>query len=159
MIRLVTGVSGAGKTTVGRRLARALHAEFLDADDFHPAANVEKMSRGVALTDEDRAGWLDRLRKEIDRRLAAGADAVVAVSALKRAHRERLGAGRDGVQVIFLDAPRGVLADRLSARTGHFFDPALLDSQLEALEPPANALRVDATLPPDEIVGRLSRRA
>lgn len=155
MIRLVTGVSGSGKTTVGRRLARALGAGFLDADDFHPEANVEKMRRGVPLTDADREGWLDRLRAEIDRRLAAGEDAVLACSALKRAHRERLGASRDGVRVIFLDAPREVLRDRLAGRKDHFFDPGLLDSQFAALELPEDAVRVDATLPPDVIVARL----
>lgn len=134
---VVMGVSGSGKTAVGRELAACLGWRFRDADDFHPAANVERMSRGIALTDDDRGPWLDRLRDLVTDALAAGGEpTVLACSALARRYRGRMGLGRAGVRLVFLDGPREVIRERIAARRDHFMPASLLDSQLAALEPP-----------------------
>lgn len=141
---IVCGVSGAGKTRFGSALATALGWDFADADDYHSAANVAKMRAGTPLTDEDRAPWLVALRVEIERRLVLGRPLVLACSALKEVYRERLvGGDAARVRLVFLDGPRELIAQRLAARAGHYMPPALLDSQLAALEPPAGALRID----------------
>jgi gluconokinase len=141
----VMGVAGSGKSTVGRLLADALGRRFIDGDDLHPPANIAKMSSGVPLTDADRAPWLEAIAAE----LARGGPAVIACSALKRAYRERL----PGVRWFHLRVPRDVLAARLSERSGHFFPPALLDSQLAELEEPEES--VDGTLPPQRIAAAI----
>ena len=130
------GVSGSGKTTIGVELARQLGWPYLEGDDLHPPANVAKMHGGTPLTDEDRWPWLDAIKAWIDARLAEGGHGVVACSALRRAYRERLGVGRNGVAVVFLHAERALLADRLARRKGHFMPAALLDSQIATLEVP-----------------------
>lgn len=136
MVVLVMGVSGSGKTTVGRALAAAMGWGFVEGDEFHPAANVEKMRSGVALTDQDRAPWLRALRAEIARRLAAGEDAVLACSALKAEYRRELRAGvEDRVPGVYLSVAPAVLRARLEARRGHYFPASLLESQLRTLEP------------------------
>jgi gluconokinase len=152
MVVLVMGVAGSGKTTVGQRLAAELGWHFVDADDLHPRANVEKMAAGVALTDEDRGPWLERLRGEVERALEAGEPLVLACSALKRAYRERLVVDPTRVRLVYLSGSRELLASRLAGRRGHFMPPSLLDSQLEALEPPAGAVRVDVSAEPAEVV-------
>jgi gluconokinase len=153
---VVTGVSGSGKTTVGEALAERLGWEFLEGDDLHPEANVEKMRRGVALDDADRGPWLDRLHAAIVERLAAGKPAVLASSALKRRYRERLREGLDpgAVRFVHLDVDRATLERRLRERKDHYMPPSLLDSQLADLEAPAadEALVVDATRPVDQVV-------
>jgi gluconokinase len=151
------GVIGAGKTTVGRRLANELGWDFVDADDFHPAGNVVKMSRGEPLTDEDRLPWLEAVRREIDERLSLGKPAVVACSALKRAYRRRLGTDRPEVALVHLAAGRSVIAERLSGRKNHFAGPELLESQFADLEAPGpdEALVVDAHARPERIVERI----
>lgn len=152
MIILVMGVSGSGKTTVGSALARRLGAAFIDADDFHPPANVEKMRSGRPLTDEDRAGWLDRLNEVLRQREAAGESVVLACSALKRAYRRRLSAGlRDAARVIFLRADAATIRGRMEARE-HFMPPSLLQSQLETLEEPEDAVTIDAAQPLEAVV-------
>ncbi|HEX2254950.1 MAG TPA: gluconokinase, GntK/IdnK-type [Thermoanaerobaculia bacterium] len=162
MIRvvLVTGVSGVGKTTVGRRLAERLGWRFVEGDDYHPSPSIAKMSRGDALTEADRAPWLARLGEVVGEVLAddGTAPCVVAVSALRRAHRRMLHAGDPRVLLVHLHAPGAVLARRLEARAGHFFGPELVASQLAALEQPRRALRLDAALPVDEIVERVAAR-
>lgn len=145
---VVMGVSGAGKTTLGLALASALAWDFADADDFHPPANITKMRSGAPLDDADRAPWLAALRAEIERRLGGEAPPLVlACSALKRNYRVLLrgeAVAKDGrVRFLFLDGAPGLISERLAARAGHYMPPALLASQLAALEPPADALRID----------------
>ncbi|MGH3158225.1 MAG: gluconokinase [Streptosporangiaceae bacterium] len=151
LIVVVAGVSGSGKSTVGALLAERLHAVFADGDSFHPAANVAKMHAGVPLTDADRQPWLSAIGAWMDDRIAAGDRAVVACSALRRAYRDALLAGRPTARLVFLMVSPEVAAARLAARHGHFFPAGLLDSQFRDLEPPApdeNVLVVDADQPP-----------
>jgi gluconokinase len=136
MIVIVAGVSGSGKTTVGTRLAARLGWRFADADDFHPAANVEKMRAGIPLADADRWPWLRAIAAWTDECIARGEDAVVACSALRRSYRDLLLTGRPEVRMVFLAPGREVLARRLAARHGHFFPEQLLGTQFDALEPP-----------------------
>ncbi|MEM1116068.1 MAG: gluconokinase, GntK/IdnK-type [Bacteroidota bacterium] len=146
-VLLVVGVAGAGKTTLGRALADRLGWAFEDADDHHSAASMQKMARGEGLTDADRGPWLDRLGALVAARRQSGPPTVLACSALKAAYRHRLGVGQPGVEVVWLDAPAGVLRQRLAGRRGHVAGPDLLPSQLATLEPPAEGLRLDATVP------------
>jgi gluconokinase len=150
MIVIVAGVSGSGKTTVGAMLAGRLGWRFADADDFHPAANVEKMRAGIPLTDADRWPWLQALAAWMDERIAQGKSAVITCSALKRAYRDLLLGGRPQAQMIFLAVDREVLARRLAARHGHFFPGQLLGTQMDALEPPGPDERVISIVPADE---------
>ena len=155
MVILLMGVAGAGKTTVGEALAASLGWTFRDADADHPKENVAKMARGEPLDDADRRPWLERLRARIDAALASGEGLVLACSALKERYRVLLGTGRPEVETVFLDAPAEVLAERLRARAGHFFPESLLASQLQTLEPPHDALVVDATQPVEAIVAEI----
>lgn len=155
MVVIVMGVSGAGKTTVGRALAASLGWRFVDADDLHPQSNIAKMAAGVPLTDEDRWPWLWMLSGLIGAALKQGDDVVLACSALKASYRQVLAVDPARVRWVYLDAPREVLAKRLSQRHGHFMPPSLLDSQLATLELPEDALRVDVTPPPDVVVKRI----
>jgi gluconokinase len=149
VIVIVAGVSGSGKTTVGALLAGRLGWQFADADDFHPAANVEKMRAGIPLTDADRGPWMRAIGAWMDERIARGEDAVVGCSALKRSYRDLLLAGRAEARMVFLAPDREVLARRLAARHGHFFPEQLLNSQFDALEPPAPDERVLTVVPAD----------
>ena len=135
-ILIVAGVAGSGKTTMGAMLAGRLGWPFADADDFHPAANVEKMRAGIPLTDEDRWPWLRAIAAWTDERIAAGESAVLGCSALKRSYRDVLLGGRPQARMIFLDVAPEELARRLAARYGHFFPEKLLGTQLDALDPP-----------------------
>lgn len=144
VVVVVMGVSGAGKTTLGRALATALDWDFADGDGFHPPANLAKLRAGTPLDDTDRAPWLAALRAEIDRRLAAGSPLVLACSALRQTYRDHLWADRTRMRLVFIDGRRDTLAARLAGRSGHFMPAMLLDSQLATLERPADAVRVDA---------------
>jgi gluconokinase len=135
MVVIVWGVAGVGKTTVGKLLTDELGWKFIEADDFHPAANIEKMKRGEPLTDKDRQPWLQRLRKRIDQSLSAGENAVVACSALKKKYRDLLRVNAN-VVFVFLRGSRERIAEQLKSRRGHFFDPRLLGSQFADLEEP-----------------------
>jgi carbohydrate kinase (thermoresistant glucokinase family) len=148
---VVMGVSGCGKTTVGERLAAELGWPFAEGDRYHPEANVEKMSAGIPLTDDDRWPWLRALAGWIGEREAAGESSVLSCSSLKRAYRELLRTGAPRVRFVHLHGDRAVLAARLGARKGHFFPPDLLDSQfaaLEPLEPDEDGVIVDVALDP-----------
>ena len=137
MILIVAGVAGCGKSTVGAMLAGRLRWRFADADTFHSDANIATMREGIPLTDEDRRPWLRAVTEWIDARIAEGQSAVITCSALRRAYRHELLEGRPDATMVFLQVSRDVLDRRLLARRGHFFPGKLLDSQLEALEPPA----------------------
>jgi gluconokinase len=133
------GVSGSGKSTIAGKLAERLHWTCEDGDRFHPKSNVEKMSAGHPLTDEDRRPWLQAIADEIDRVCRVGEQAVFACSALKRSYRDILVHGRDDVRVIYLEGSRELIARRLALRKGHFMPPALLESQFATLEPPSES--------------------
>ena len=153
---VVMGVSGSGKSTVGTALAERLGVPYADADDFHPAANVRKMSAGTPLTDEDRKPWLDAIADWLAGRAGSGGG-VVSCSALRRRYRARLREASDGVFFVHLDGPESLLAERMAGRKGHFMPSALLRSQLDTLEPlesdePGRAVSVDGT--PDEVTER-----
>ena len=150
MILIVAGVAGSGKTTVGALLAGRLRWRFADADTFHPEANVAKMHAGIPLTDADREPWLHAITDWMDERIAANQSAVVTCSALKRAYRDRLLAGRPAATMVFLQVSKEVLEKRLMSRPGHFFPEKLLDSQLAALEPPEPGEQVRTVLAEDD---------
>jgi gluconokinase len=149
---VVMGVSGCGKTEVGRRLARRLKARFIDADDLHPPANIEKMRAGIPLDDADRAPWLRLLNARLREVVAAGEPVVLACSALKQRYREALAAGVPGLRFVHLAGSREIIAERLAARRHRYMPASLLDSQFAALEPPADAIVLDAALPVEAVV-------
>ena len=157
MIVVVMGVSGSGKTTVGRLLAERLGWTFHDADDFHPQPNIEKMRSGTALDDDDRAAWLDGLRALIDEDLTAGRDAVLACSALKQSYRDGLTADADRVRFVYLRGDYELIHDRSAARRDHFMPPELLRSQFDALEEPRDAVTADIARSPSSIVAEIQR--
>lgn len=158
MIVIVMGVAGSGKTTIGRRLAEALSWPFCDGDDLHPPANLEKMAAGLPLTDADRLPWLRELRRRIERHLDAGENAVIACSALKASYREILARDREAVRFVHLTGSPELIRRRLEQRQGHFMKALMLDSQLAALEPPADAVAVDVAGSPEEVVAEIRRR-
>lgn len=133
---LVMGVSGSGKTVIAGLLAQLLQWELLDADAFHPSANVSKLGSGIALTDEDRWPWLQAVSRRIDELRAAGRHAVVACSALKRSYRDVLIGGRKDARLVYLKGEPGLIRQRLQRRQGHFMPAALLQSQFDTLEEP-----------------------
>lgn len=160
MIVIVFGVSGAGKTTIGELLADDLGWGFLEADDFHPRANIDKMRRGIPLTDEDRWLWLDSLRVQIKKCVEAHENAVLACSALKRAYRKHLRVGGD-VKFVFLRGDYAFIADRLRNRRGHFMNPELLRSQFADLEEPGpdeDALTIELGQTPKELVQEIKTK-
>jgi carbohydrate kinase (thermoresistant glucokinase family) len=158
MIVVLMGVCGVGKTTVGRLLAERIGARFLEGDEFHPPANVEKMRAGTPLDDADREPWLRSLAAEMRRCAEAGRDVVLACSALKHAYRGILAGGRSDVSFIHLAGAPALIQARLDARQGHYMPPALLPSQLAALEPPGSdepAITVDVSGTPEMIVAAI----
>ncbi|MEO8155844.1 MAG: gluconokinase [Rhizobacter sp.] len=151
---VVMGVSGCGKTTVGRLLAQRVGAEFLEGDELHPQRNVERMSSGIALTDADRRDWLRAIAQQLADAHSARHSLVVSCSALKRSYRNTLRAASGDLAFVYLHAAQATLEARLLGRTGHFMPASLLGSQLQTLEPPEadeRAITLDASLPPDQI--------
>lgn len=153
MVIVLMGAAGAGKTTVGRLLSDQLHWEFLDGDVLHSPENIAKMAGGNPLTDEDRRPWLEALRKTISQWSEHQASAVLACSLLTRIHRTTVLSGFEvDVKLVFLQASRALLEARLTVRTGHFAGVALLDNQLALLDETAQALRLDASQTPEQLV-------
>jgi gluconokinase len=157
MIVIVMGVTGSGKTSVGRLLAEQLGWEFADADDFHPRANVEKMERGIPLKDEDRRPWLERLRIQIQSWNANAGNGVLACSALKRSYRQELNAAPE-VRFVYLKGSPALIVQRLGLRKGHFADEKILAGQFADLEEPETAVTVDIAQTPEEIVAEIRER-
>jgi len=160
VIVIVFGVSAAGKTTIGKLLAEELGWRFYEADDFHSRANIEKMRSGLPLADEDRWPWLNLLREQITRSLAAKEKAVLACSALKRAYRERLRVG-DDVKFVFLRGNYALIERQLRRRRGHFMNPALLQSQFADLEEPESdedAITIELGRSPEELVEQIKAK-
>jgi len=159
---VLMGVSGAGKSTVGRIIAERLGCPFRDADSFHPRANIEKMASGHPLTDDDRWPWLRAIAAWIDEHRAAGTTCVVTCSALKRAYRDIITSKqRRDVRLVHLKGDFGLIEGRLKARTGHFMPPALLTSQFDALEQPAadeHAITVSIDAAPEKIAEEVLKR-
>jgi gluconokinase len=152
------GVAASGKSLIGAALARAVGVEFVEGDQFHSAENVERMSRGVPLTDDDRAQWLRSLAARIRDAKEAGAGLVISCSALKRSYRDILRAGASDLRLVFLKGDRALIAARLAGRRGHFMPPSLLESQFATLEEPSpdeNAWVCDIRKSPQELVAAL----
>lgn len=155
---VVMGVSGAGKSEIGARLAEALGVPFLEGDSFHPAENVAKMSAGVPLTDADRGGWLQTLRAEISAARGRGEGLVLSCSSLKRRYRDLLRDGDPGLRFAHLHGEREILEQRMRTRPGHYMPASLLDSQLRDLEPlqaDEAGVRLDLTLSPQDLVNTI----
>lgn len=161
MIVIVMGVTGSGKTTVGKLLATELDWQFADGDDFHPAANVEKMRQGIPLDDEDRRPWLERLRAEINHWIVKKRNVVLACSALKRSYRQALDAGPE-VRFVYLKGSAVLITERLRARHGHFADEHILAGQFRDLEEPDDAtehtITVEISGTAKQIVAEIRRK-
>jgi gluconokinase len=149
------GVSGSGKTTVAKLFAEKTGAIFYEGDDFHSPANIARMHRGIPLTDEDRAQWLQALRELIVRSLAKNELAAITCSALKAKYREQLQGGDVRVRFVFLTGSYELIQERLKKRGGHFMPPTLLASQFATLEPPSDALTFSCQRTPEQIVTEL----
>ncbi len=150
-VYIIMGVSGCGKSTIGKLLAKELSIPFFDGDDYHPASNIQKMSEGIPLNDTDRHGWLTALNLLAKQHAAHGA--VIACSALKENYRKILKKDIESkVRLIYLEGSIQEIQERLTNRKGHFMPTALLKSQFDILEPPSDAITVSISLPPEKIV-------
>ena len=149
------GVAGSGKTTIGTLLSEAIGWKFFDGDDFHPEENIERMRRGVALTDGDREIWLDRLHNLVRELNHRRESAILAFSALRRAYRERVADGIDELRYVYLNGDPALLKQRVNERKGHYFGADLLESQFETLEEPEGIIMVDVAGEPEDVVARV----
>lgn len=152
-IFIIMGVSGCGKTTIGHLLANELKLPFFDGDDFHSQANVEKMSQGFPLNDEDRKGWLNSLNELARKHGNTGA--IIACSALKKVYRNQLKQGINSLEFIHLEGAKNEILKRMKNREGHFMPKELLDSQFNTLETPENAFQISITQTPEIIVKKI----
>ncbi len=159
MVVVLMGVSGSGKTTVGKLLAAELGWTFVEADDFHSPANIDKLRRGIPLDDDDRTPWLQAIRGRIDEACRHNENLVLACSALKHAYQDYLEQHFPAqVSYVYLQGTEQLIHDRLATRQGHFMNPSLLHSQFEILEPPDNSVIVQVTATPKEIVSQIRLR-
>ncbi|MET0068889.1 MAG: gluconokinase, GntK/IdnK-type [Candidatus Thiodiazotropha sp.] len=158
MIIILMGVSGSGKTTIGKHLAQRLGWRFIEGDDYHPVENREKMATGIPLNDKDRQPWLDALEKEITQTIESGDDAILASSALKDRYREQLRVDPEQVRLVYLCGSYELILERLKQRIGHFMKPEMLRSQFEDLERPADTLVIDIHQAPEMIVDQIIHR-
>jgi carbohydrate kinase (thermoresistant glucokinase family) len=152
MFIIFMGVSGCGKTTIGKQTARALNLPYYEGDDFHPESNIEKMSHGIPLTDGDRDAWLEKLAQLIQSKLDRGESGVLSCSALKEQYRERLNVNPQKVFFIYLKGSYDLILKRLSARLDHYMPPALLRSQFETLKEPEDIFTIDINQTPEAIL-------
>jgi gluconokinase len=157
MIVLVMGVAGSGKSLIGKMLSEALGCEFADADDFHSPANIDKMRRGIPLSDADRQPWLGALNREITQRLRSGNSLVLACSALKQIYRDQLAHGCD-LKVVYLKGGSDVIYRRLAERKNHYMSKEMLASQFADLEEPADAIVVDVSSAPEKMVAEIRKK-
>ncbi len=148
---ILMGVSGCGKTTIGRLLSERLGWDFIESDDYHSSADVARMSSGIPLTDEDRQPWLARLRLVLDEYNAHRQPVIMACSALKAAYRRVLSVGLPAVRFVYLKGDYDLILERMRARAGHFMKAGMLRSQFAALQEPPHALSVDIRQPPQVI--------
>jgi gluconokinase len=154
MVILLMGTTGAGKTTVGKILATRLHWTFLDADDFHPPANIEKMHHGIPLTDADRLPWLGKIHAELLRQTQSGKNVVLACSALKQSYRDLLSSEVD-VGIVYLRGTYDVMRQRIESRHGHFAGEGILAGQFADLEEPRNAAVLDVSRSPQQLAAEV----
>ncbi len=156
---IVMGVSGSGKSSIGEKIAAGLGLPFVEGDALHPASNVEKMSKGIPLTDEDRMPWLDRIGETMNASLAKGEGIIVSCSALKRIYRDRLrAAAGDNLYFVYLEGSKELLTDRMAHRKGHFMPTSLLESQLQTLEVPTGEKGV-VTVDIDDTIEDIAAKA
>ncbi len=152
MFIIFMGVSGCGKTAIGKQTARVLNLPYYEGDDFHPESNIKKMSQGIPLTDQDRKAWLEKLTQLIQSKLDHGESGVISCSALKEKYRERLNIDPQKVHFIYLKGPYDLILKRLTARTDHYMPPDLLQSQFETLEEPQNVFTINIDQAPEAIL-------
>ncbi len=159
MVIVLMGVSGSGKSTVGKELAGRLGWTYVEGDDFHPPANVEKMHAGMPLTDDDRKPWLAALRERMDLGASRGENIVLACSALKHAYQDYLQQHDPAhIHYVYLEGTEEMIRQRLASRAGHFMNPNLLHSQFEALEPPTHAVRIPIWETPEEAAEEIRQK-